>query len=502
MNFADEKQVTASDPICVDRRVPIATPMSRVSRVSSVSSGSNDTVSGLIRPLLRTSCAAEVADSWDALGHLAQQQLDALPFDRSGRTGTNRADQAALQITAGDDLAALSCFLQEYEQSVSTHRVYSRECERLILWAWHERAKPFSSLDRQDFEAYLHFLQDPQPAHRWCGKKVPRQSEQWRPFVGPLQQSAVMSAISSINSFVSYLVDAGYLRGNPLGLIRQRRRKMLASVATPSQSSKPLKTSNDVLKDRQTVRTSKEADKVERYLDVTMWQAVNETVEARPRKTTKQVREYERARFILSLLFLMAPRAGDLEKHTMSSFKKQRGLWWWHVVGKGDKAAKLPVPEDMVQALFRYRAHLGLPPTPAREESTPLMCSIDDSRANDRADRGLMPIKARRLNQILKSIFVEASERMGPHDSDRAEMLKRASAHWGRHTAITRMDDAGMEARLIQKSARHSDPRTTQMYIHDDNVRWHAESQRHKINWVEGPGVQPPDACSEQAAKR
>ena len=51
-------------------------------------------------------------------------------------------------------------------------------------------------------------------------------AEKWRPFVGPLSESAVLTAMAAINSLMRYLVDAGYLLGNPLGLIRQRRRKM------------------------------------------------------------------------------------------------------------------------------------------------------------------------------------------------------------------------------------------------------------------------------------
>jgi hypothetical protein len=34
----------------------------------------------------------------------------------------------------------------------------------------------------------------------------------------------------------------------------------------------------------------------------------------------------------------------------MNSFREERGLWWWHVVGKGGKKAKVPVADDMLQA--------------------------------------------------------------------------------------------------------------------------------------------------------
>jgi hypothetical protein len=89
-----------------------------------------------------------------------------------------------LQIGATTDAEAIRCFLSEYDRSPGTHRIYQRECERLLLWSLIECGKPLSSLNRQDFEGYLHFLADPQPAALWCGPKVPRVKPQWRPFVG------------------------------------------------------------------------------------------------------------------------------------------------------------------------------------------------------------------------------------------------------------------------------------------------------------------------------
>src|SRR5690606_10043117 len=78
-----------------------------------------------------------------------------------GHDGVNRADIARLQIDAKNDLEAVTAFLGEYDKSAGTLRIYQRECERLLLWAWIECEKPLSSLNRQDFEGYLNFLADP-----------------------------------------------------------------------------------------------------------------------------------------------------------------------------------------------------------------------------------------------------------------------------------------------------------------------------------------------------
>ena len=381
------------------------------------------------------------------------------PVHLFGADGTNRAPAAGLQIFAANDLDALSSFLAEYDHSPGTHRIYSRECERLFLWAWLDCAKPVSSLTRQDFEGYLNFLADPQPADIWCGSKARRESEQWRPFVGPLGEPAIVTAIAAINSMMSYWVDAGYLQGNPMGLIRQKRNKLRSkevAVATPWAVD--------------------EDAKVERFLDSDMWLAVTQAVEAMPEETAQQLDEKERLRFVCAFLYLLGPRVSELEQQRMNSFRQERGLWWWYVIGKGQKHAKVPVPNDMLQALVRYRKHRGLSLTPSKTDTSPLLVSV----------RTGQPITARRLNQVLKKLFADAASLLPPDLEHKREKLLLASAHWGRHTAITARVDAGMETRFVQKDARHADARTTGLYVHEEDERWHAESQKLQLPWVEG----------------
>jgi integrase len=384
--------------------------------------------------------------------------LTELPPQLDGSAGAQRADRERCQIGAANDVEALACFLAEYDRSPGTARIYQRECERLVLWAVHECGKPLSSLTRQDFEGYLNFLADPQPSERWCGPKRNREDAAWRPFVGPLGEPALLTAIAAINSWMAYLVDAGYLSGNPLGLIRQRRRKLAleAPAGAPAAGAPP-----------------EFAVSVERFLDADMWAAVTGAVEALPRNSAAQVDEYERLRFICAFLYLLAPRAGELESHRMNSFREERGLWWWHVTGKGAKQAKIPLPDDMIQALVRYRRHLGLSAMPKRNDITPLLVGLRDRR----------PITARRLNQVLKRLFAAAADRLGPELVHKAEKLRSASAHWGRHTGITAKVDAGMEERYVQKDARHADRRTTQLYIHEEERRWHEEAQKQRLPW-------------------
>ncbi|HEX7156103.1 MAG TPA: hypothetical protein VF229_02750, partial [Burkholderiaceae bacterium] len=122
--------------------------------------------------------------------------------------------------------------------------------------------------------------------------------------------------------------------------------------------------------------------------------------------------------------------------------------------------------------------HLGLSAVPGRNDSTPLLVSL----------RGRHPITARRLNQILKRLFSQAAELLPETSLHKAEKLRAASAHWGRHTGITAKVDSGIEERYVQKDARHSDRRTTQRYIHEEERRWHQEAQKQRLPWPQDPG--------------
>lgn len=222
-----------------------------------------------------------------------------IPAALTGRQGLNRADPARLQVAADDDRTALAAFLDEYQHSKNTQAAYRKEGERLLLWAWFERGKPLSSLNRQDLDTYLAFLSDPQPTARWCGPRRPRHAPEWRPFVGPLGPNARVAALAAIQSLLSWLVDAGYLAANPLGLMRQARRQL-----RPAYEDQP---------------------KVERFLDRELWQVLLAVIEALPRQTDRQVALYERSRWIVALLMLLAPRAGELEGHTLGRFREARG---------------------------------------------------------------------------------------------------------------------------------------------------------------------------------
>src|ERR1700692_116586 len=187
-----------------------------------------------------------------------------LPPELDGGDGTNRALGARSQIAAQTDVDAIKAWLQRFVETQATFDTYRKESERLRLWSTTDLRKPLSSLTHEDLLLYQRFLADPQPAQRWVmtGRKVARADPHWRPFAGPLSPASQRQAFVILNTLFAWLVNAGYLAGNPLSLSRQRARK-----------AKP---------------------RMPRFLENHLWQAVKTSIEAMPRDTARAQEHYAR----------------------------------------------------------------------------------------------------------------------------------------------------------------------------------------------------------------
>lgn len=370
----------------------------------------------------------------------------------NGSNGQYRANKDQKHIDADTDHDAIQAFLAEYQEVPATLRTYTKECERLLLWAILYLNKPISSMTRDDFALYIDFLKIPDP--EWCGVKINKSSKDWRPFTGALSESAIKTALASINSLLNWLVNAGYITGNPLGLIRKKGKD----------------------KSQNTYK------KVERFLDDDMWSALLHCVETLPTKTKVDKYYQERMRFMLTVFSLLGARISELSNIKMQDFKHNVGGWFWVVNGKGDKDANVAMPQDMVDALMRWRGVLGLSALPKSKENLTAIPALNKSNEPDFKSGGIKP---RRINAILKRFFDRAAVELSiGGQKDKAEKISMASAHWLRHTSITQKVNAGIDRHTVQVEARHSDARTTDMYTHDEEKKRSAESQKHKIGWT------------------
>jgi site-specific recombinase XerD len=384
-----------------------------------------------------------------------------IPSTLDGSVGANRATDGRAQIAANHDLDAIRAWLSRFHDTKTTFESYRKEAERLLLWSLVTLDKPLSSLTHEDCLRYQQFLADPQPAATWVaggGRKHPRHDARWRPFYGPLSPASQRQAIVILNALFAWLVQAGYLAGNPLSLSRQR--------------------------------TKHAAPRITRYLEPTLWQEVKHTIATLPRDTDRARAHAYRVRWLFTLLYLGGLRIAEVGANTMGQFFVRRDAdgalrWWLTVHGKGGKERLVPATREMMMELSRYRQQLGLSALPSPNEETPLVLPIGATAANDRAQT-CAPLTRAGLHAIVKDVFAKAAARLRERDgaSARADLLEKASAHWLRHSAGSHMADQKVDLRLVRDNLGHASLTTTSLYLHIDDDRRHRETEdKHRIDW-------------------
>lgn len=370
----------------------------------------------------------------------------------NGSAGLNRATGNRPLISAATDVQAIMAWLARFVDTKTTFDNYRKEAERLLLWSTIDQAKPVSSLTHEDLLIYQRFLADPQPEGRWVmhGRKVGRQDPAWRPFAGPLSPTSQRQAMVILNAFFSWLVNAGYLAGNPLSLSRARQRK-----------AKP---------------------RVTRFLEEDLWNEVKVTIEGMPRETNREREHYHRVRWLFSLFYITGIRVSEVVQNSMGGFfllkdKDGEYRWWLEITGKGDKTRMVPATDDLISELKRYRREMGLSPLPVEGEQVPLVLPIGGKQR-------FMTRAA--VHMILKQIFLLTAERLnlrGAEHKHQAQRLLAASAHWMRHTAGSNMARS-MDIRHVRDNLGHESITTTNIYLHSEDDQRHQETEeKHKLNW-------------------
>jgi integrase/recombinase XerD len=378
-----------------------------------------------------------------------------IPADLSGAAGTNRARGALRHVSADDDLSAITAWLARYADVPGTIAAYRKEAERLLLWAVIHHGRPLSSLTHEDLLVYQRFLADPQPAWRWvitARKKPARGSPEWRPFAGPLSPPSVRHSMTILNAMFAWLVDAGYLAGNPLSLARRR------GVAT-----KPA---------------------VTRYLTHEWWDVVKTTIETLPANTEREQLHAARCRWLFTVLYLAGLRATEIATTPMGAVFCRRDTtgverWWIDVCGKGSRTRLVPATDELVAELARYRRANGLAPSPYRGETRPLLLPLIGQEK---------PLSRGAVHLIVKEVFALAAARLrtrGPEWHAQADQLAGASAHWVRHTAGSHMSDQQVDLRFVRDNLGHASIATTSVYLHaEDDARHAATQARHRLGWA------------------
>jgi site-specific recombinase XerD len=382
----------------------------------------------------------------------------------SGRDGSNRSRAGHRQIAADTDRDALLAWLARYADSPNSLANCRKEAERLFLWCLTELGKPLSSLTHEDLLLYQRFLGDPRPVDRWVmpvGRKLSRSHPNWRPFAGPLSPTSQRQAMVTLNSMLSWLVQAGYLAGNPLALSRQRR--------------------------------SNAAPRVVRFLEDDLWAQVKTSINAMSVASAREKATQARVRWLFSLLYLCGVRISEVVGNTMGGFfcrsdKDGESRWWLEITGKGGKVRLVPATDELMIELARYRRALGLAPLTQEHEPAPLLFPVWWTASQDSRRSIEWPVSLTRaaVHGIVKNVFDAVAECLlaqGLGFEARAERLRAASSHWLRHTRGSHLAD-DIDLRHVRDMLGHASISTTSIYLHaEEDQRHRAVSAAQRLGW-------------------
>jgi len=375
-----------------------------------------------------------------------------VPAHLDGSCGRNRASSRS-QLAAVDDRSAVLAWLARYADSPATLASYRKESERLMLWCVLQRGAALSDLTHEDLLLYQRFLGDPQPAERWVmgpGQKPGRNSPRWRPFAGPLGPSSLRQALSILNAMFSWLVEAGYLAGNPLALSRRKRRQA--------------------------------APRVNRFLPEEHWNVVKGAIEAMPVGNGRERLHASRCRWLFSLLYIGGLRVSEICDASMGGFFSRRGAdgrerWWLEITGKGSKTRLVPATGELMAELMRYRKAHALSALPMEGESTPMVMTLIAP---------IKPMARSAIHELVKGVMHTAAaalRRRGPDFEAAATHLEQASTHWIRHTAGSHLSEK-VDLKVVRDNLGHANISTTSIYLHtEDDARHDATAARHRVGW-------------------
>ncbi len=372
-------------------------------------------------------------------------------------------------------------FLLHHSASNDTFQSYRREIDRFMLWLWNERKLCLAAVKRTDIETYLDFLRS--PPLQWIGTEVCHRftedsgirspNPEWRPFVSRISksarkkgcqpevkswtqsQSAFKATFAILRTFFEFLLNEEHIHRNPVAQIKSRSRKATSNQRAPSI----------------------------KRLSKSQVRAIFASLEAARKEMDPE--GYERLRFMLSSLISMYLRISEIaapgERQPVHGdfFYKihevpggQVKTWWFRVVGKGNKAREIPVGEDLLDALRRYRTSLGLSPLPAIGEKLPLFLKV-------RGKGGLT--SSRHVRALLQNLFDRSEALLREKgSSDEADGLLACTVHWLRHTGIS--EDVQIRPLAhVRDGAGHSSIATTGIYVENDDLEIHRSAQKSAL---------------------
>lgn len=220
---------------------------------------------------------------------------------------------------------------------------------------------------------------------------------------------------------------------------------------------------------RKDALTIKEVLSIEESIEAQAQQRTQAAQEAQKDTAGRLQRSTEQGKRLYAM-YLLAVNAGlrtvEISRANIKDLETKGGQTWLYIWGKGhtEPDQRKPIAPEVAAAVFEYLQSRTDKPT----GSSPLFVSTGNRSGGKR-------IATTTISTMLKRAMQEAG-----YNSD------RLTAHSLRHTAGTAVQELTGDIYTTQKYMRHSNPATTEIYLHNDTEAAEASIAQQLYNLYHG----------------
>lgn len=407
-----------------------------------------------------------------------------------GSLGRFRPVNAPPVIDAANDYEAMKAWLKN-KKTAATVRVYEREIMRLIAWSVGVRGRAVTSLMHEDALAYRDFLSSiPQVLQTKKGPASPKDRGPLKAGVirvpgftqTTLSPASITKTLVIISGFFTWLQAMRYTTANPFQGVRA---EALGHEIGRGSTEASDQSSLQALALRTPVSEG-------RSLPQEVIEAVDDYLDSLPED--KESAFHARVRFIFYFAYFTGLRISEIAEARRAALGFLQpdpatgtpGGWYINIVGKGNKHRRVSVNDAAILELERYLAHRGLITLPCPsldvDPGTFLIGGLV-TRPGAESSKSLKVkglgdgVRPQTIHLALKRLFRSILNEAQFRDPGTLEKVRKASAHWLRHTSATHALANGVPIEVVSGNLGHASLDTTSIYI-DSELRRNIEETR------------------------
>lgn len=373
------------------------------------------------------------------------EQLDAAPYWSENNP-----------IGAKSDIDVVRAWIEHScSNSDNTLINYVREIKRFLIFceSINTRFDHISALDINQYLAVLH-----NPDERWLKPPTGEVTLRTQLLLKGLSLNSVEYTQRVLNSFYTYIKEAGVVGSNPVKL--STKIKAVEAYNTEGKS-----------------------------LSFDAWDYLSAWLK---HESVKVNSHHERSkairnRWLMHLLYYTGARRSSVSKLDMSCFAieqtSHKRVWVLNFLMKGNRYHKVLLTEQLLDELKFYRSSIGLPELPSKDESDiPTVPAV--SLKPNSILKAKKSISDRGINYVIEESLKKAANDC--EDYYIAKELESTTPHTFRHTCATHWLTLGIDVVATQKHLGHKNINTTMVYMRN--------TDEHRLN--------ENDRLSEIMAKR